>query len=595
MIFDTLTEEQRQFALHPNEAFVQACPGAGKTRTILARIKNISTTLPPRKGIAVISFTNSAIEEFSERSSKEGLDYLLQHPGFTGTFDAFLRQFIFLPIGLPGCDIKPHTIDSWKTLGIEIRLSGTNAFSVGAGLDIFDTENCEPNFVMLSSSKHTALRNHISQHQDSYVRAARTRRANLNRNGYISAKQVRLISLNRMRDTVIGNSIGRALSSRFQEIIIDEAQDCDPLDLEVLNWLRGHGIKVTFVCDVDQSIYGFRDGFQTDLQAALQEYGNGYITENRLTLVGNFRSSPAICSLAASLRLNSTPDVSLGKYRDISYPVIIFPYNDMDSSIGEWFGGHIDSLGIPRSETMILAHSESAGRAASGNAPKPSKGEAKVEVLARAVSNFWTCGASKQLKNNSVVAIEKLLINLTNKRLDDEPYLQTIKRLDINSRILRRQAFELITKLPKNCNDTDVERGSWVEHARTIITSFNLNFEPRHTVRNSLVSPRNGQWSGYLQKQLEISDLPYSTIHYAKGKEYSAVCIVIPKDYPRTIGQTSNLMNTWKNRVSDESKRVVYVGATRSQQVVVIAIPSDLTDTIGLILSTANVSHSIAS
>jgi superfamily I DNA/RNA helicase len=37
-----LTTEQQQFANHEEEAFVEACPGAGKTRTVVARLARIA-------------------------------------------------------------------------------------------------------------------------------------------------------------------------------------------------------------------------------------------------------------------------------------------------------------------------------------------------------------------------------------------------------------------------------------------------------------------------------------------------------------------------------------------------------------------------
>jgi ATP-dependent exoDNAse (exonuclease V) beta subunit len=100
-----LTPEQETFAAHIGGAFVNACPGAGKTRTIIARLARIAATLPPRQGIAILSFTNSAVDEFRERCLAAGLDTLLQYPSFMGTLDAFVRHFVVLPL----CGIKPDT------------------------------------------------------------------------------------------------------------------------------------------------------------------------------------------------------------------------------------------------------------------------------------------------------------------------------------------------------------------------------------------------------------------------------------------------------------------------------------------------------
>lgn len=92
-----LTREQQLFADEPRGLFVQACPGAGKTHTIVVRTARILANLPPRRGVAIISFTNSAVEKFRIQCRRIGLESALSHPSFMGTMDAFVRQFIVLP------------------------------------------------------------------------------------------------------------------------------------------------------------------------------------------------------------------------------------------------------------------------------------------------------------------------------------------------------------------------------------------------------------------------------------------------------------------------------------------------------------------
>ena len=117
-----LTAEQEAFASHAGGTFVHACPGAGKTRTIIARLAKIAATLPPRRGVAVLSFTNSAVDEFRERCRAAGLDPLLKYPSFMGTLDAFVRHFVVLPGCAATSTVRPIILDSWDSLGIEIRL-----------------------------------------------------------------------------------------------------------------------------------------------------------------------------------------------------------------------------------------------------------------------------------------------------------------------------------------------------------------------------------------------------------------------------------------------------------------------------------------
>src|SRR5262245_28066855 len=87
-----LSAEQSQI-LRPGSLAVEACPGAGKTRSIMARYVQRPGVKGP--GIALLSFTNRAIDEVRQRCV--GYPHLLRSPNFVGNFDAFLHRFIVTP------------------------------------------------------------------------------------------------------------------------------------------------------------------------------------------------------------------------------------------------------------------------------------------------------------------------------------------------------------------------------------------------------------------------------------------------------------------------------------------------------------------
>ncbi|MFQ6756909.1 UvrD-helicase domain-containing protein, partial [Cereibacter sphaeroides] len=58
------TLEQEAVVLHDGCAFVTACPGAGKTRTLVERARRL---LADRRGVAVLSFTNAAVDVLEAR------------------------------------------------------------------------------------------------------------------------------------------------------------------------------------------------------------------------------------------------------------------------------------------------------------------------------------------------------------------------------------------------------------------------------------------------------------------------------------------------------------------------------------------------
>nr|WP_272508310.1 UvrD-helicase domain-containing protein [Paenisporosarcina quisquiliarum] len=75
-----------------------ACPGSGKTTTLLAKIFVISNHFPLQnnQGICVITHTNVAIDEIKERLGTES-NKLFEYPNFFGTIQSFVNQFLAIP------------------------------------------------------------------------------------------------------------------------------------------------------------------------------------------------------------------------------------------------------------------------------------------------------------------------------------------------------------------------------------------------------------------------------------------------------------------------------------------------------------------
>ena len=110
-----LTDQQTAVVEAQGILFVEACPGAGKTRALVARLLK-RTEEEPRKGIALISFTNAAIDEVNRRCADRPEALIV--PNFVGTFDSFINRFITRPLYVRQFWRTPRFIDSWSSLGI---------------------------------------------------------------------------------------------------------------------------------------------------------------------------------------------------------------------------------------------------------------------------------------------------------------------------------------------------------------------------------------------------------------------------------------------------------------------------------------------
>ena len=114
-----------------------------------------------------------------------------------------------------------------------------------------------------------------------------------------------------------------------------------------------------------------------------------------------------------------------------------------------------------------------------------------------------------------------------------------------------------------------------------------LSYGPGISARSYFHQPRTADWSKSL-RQSDARRLNWSTIHEAKGREYAAVCVVLPPDRGNA-NHTSPLFDVWENPTEDEAKRVIYVGVTRAEQLVAIAVPAAFSERLVRILNGSRV------
>jgi hypothetical protein len=407
----------------------------------------------------------------------------------------------------------------------------------------------------------------VQANRAAYVEAARQARLGLRKRGYMSAADARVEALARVRDPAWSASLGRAIAARFHELIVDEAQDCNPLDLELLTWLRGHGLRVTVVSDVDQAIYGFRQGDPTNLGAFSLTYG----ADSNLKLSGNFRSSPAICRFAATLRGRAAPDQALGENAAVTLPVYIIKYEGSTppASIHIAFNNRCQQAGIAVSARMVLAHARSSARNACGLHAEAEGGDSKVAKLARATGTYHAKATSGRAREACLLTVEETLLDLMGQYDGQASVARAAEHHGIERRWLRRTALRLITCLQPTCADSQDGRVAWVAALRDAVTSLALTFGAGVTVTRYFRMPPHAEWSQFLRPHTNLAAVSWATIHEAKGSEHGAVCVVIPPgDY------TEPLVAAWESRTDSESKRVIYVGVTRAEKLLAIAVPA---------------------
>ncbi|MEG7603649.1 ATP-dependent helicase [Enterococcus faecalis] len=187
------TIEQIKVINNDNNCVVTACPGSGKTFTIVEKIKRHSKYLKSYEGIIAISYTNKAADEIKSRLKGE-----YKKNFFIGTIDVFCLKEIIIPF---------------------------SKFIVEKNIEDF-------NVVSNSENKF------------SYIEQLEIGQINLN-----DIADISYFILKKVPECL------KYLRAKYKMMFVDEYQDCKENQHLIWRFLSKQGIKLVAVGDVDQSIY----------------------------------------------------------------------------------------------------------------------------------------------------------------------------------------------------------------------------------------------------------------------------------------------------------------------------------------------------
>jgi hypothetical protein len=507
------------------------------------------------RGIAFLSFTNAAVSELELKLRHEGLLPSPAFPHFIGTFDSFIWQFLVVPFGIPGCVEAPRLVPDKDSRVVQpfetarpLRLSFFDRFT-GAVIPALARQ---VGFDVARSPAATKA----------YETLARRSRERFLARGELDFTDARIIANDRLKDMSLSAKLAGAFAARFREVIVDEAQDCNPADLEIIDWLRKAGIATKVVCDPHQSIYQFRGGVTEHLFA----FGKSFDAKNRLPMNGNFRSSHNICRAIVTLRALNAQDVidrALGDHRFDPTPIYVFAYPGVGvpTAVGRKFHEVLETTRIDVAESPVLAATRSTALKAIGQPSDPTTQDMTMR-LALAIMGFQFAFEI----GNRISALEevhKIVLEIEG-RMDGKTYHQYIVAEGIEANTWRPRILRLVRELrydPSVYANADV----WLSRAKALLAPHLPPGGPSISQRLR----RNAALKSVLSPP-PPSGPPARTIHSVKGMQFPAVCVVMTA---ATAGAILDYLETGYSPEAAESAREIYVAASRAQRLLAFAAP----------------------
>lgn len=551
------TDEQLAVIGHDGSAFIRACPGAGKTRVLTERARRLFQNIPPGRGVAFLSFTQAAVFELDNRVRQEGLLPTPIFPSFIGTFDSFVWQFLVAPFGLKDCEERPRLVADFDHLTVQ-PFNGAHPLP-------FSCFCPRTGAILEEAARKRGF--DVSQKPDNqlkaYTTAAIRLREGLRERGQLGFCDARAVALARLNDEILAARIVTALGGRFCEVIVDEAQDCNPDDLKVLSCLRDSGLPVKVVCDPHQSIYEFRGGVTDHLFS----FADTFPADQHKDLTGNFRSTPNICKAIAQLRPlseRSAPDDALGPLKEESVPVQILSYagNGVPSSIGTTFCELLREAGIDVSSAPIVAATKASAAAAVGQ-PRPTGTNHRTIRLAEAVTDFQFAAGFSDMKT-AIESVHRILLELEG-RLCGRSYHQYITDNEIEPASWRSKVISILRALRFDPAAHSDAKG-WHTAAKELL-AHELTIEDGQSIAQKL------KWNAGLDSALAAVSAATAmprTIHSVKGTEYPAICVVTTANKLKSI---LDFLETGEPADKAEEARKLYVAASRAETLLVFAAP----------------------
>src|SRR5208337_1717161 len=300
-----LNEEQTLAVEHPvgSPACLIAGAGSGKTRVLQSRVEwLISMGIPPRRLLA-ITFTNKASSEILSRIVESNPSLIQIGPRVCTIHSLALSAIRKNPIGF-GLQTKVTPLDDYdqiemfkKIIGredsdikpwdVRDKISYHRARAVGFAVDYTNEVHQE------------ALKRHSGYHamtKDEHE-IWQTYEKEKTKNSVVDFDDMVHLCVRRGRQDEKWRA---AVQRMFDHVLMDEAQDTNPVQWEFVNMLLSPtNMNLYVVGDMSQSIYGF-SGAVPEL---LKEYSEGWrgVVPALYKIVRNHRSGKNIVNLANSI------------------------------------------------------------------------------------------------------------------------------------------------------------------------------------------------------------------------------------------------------------------------------------------------------
>ena len=553
-----LTEHQLRAVRPERDIFLTACPGSGKTRAGGVRVARLADD---GLRVAACSYTNVGVEQIRRVLARDlGISLGPRH--FVGTLHSFLLRYVLYPFGhlVTGSQGSPRLISddaAWP----DITFNNDNRVRLPLWRFRFrpDGSLCvrsvPPRFKHKPEDAAAIGQADALRLKANYARAS----------GLVSFDDAMYWS---MRVLLDHPDLAAAVAGRFDELLVDEAQDTSELQLACLQALCATDRlgSLTLIGDLEQSICSYTGASRSGCEQLAEQRGL-----QPVELRENHRSSQRICDVAVHFCSRPEPDRAVGE--DAAHPwepeLLLYPKDQPAEAVAA-FRSRLDVLGHDAADAAVLARGNALVDDLNGRST-PVKVAPRTLAVGRAVSALR--GAGTTLGRRDLEAIDRIVAFCAWDSKD-------LSVLESDARwAVRRATMEMLHGAP----DLSSDLRSWIRGTAAVLATATVPLvdTPSHAA-GRVLSSATGQ-EAHVASEILIPaarSLAAQTVHAIKGESRGAVLVVVDR---LRRGRGGNQGALWSRPLlgevvtADEAEelRIAFVALTRARRFCALALPAD--------------------
>jgi DNA helicase II / ATP-dependent DNA helicase PcrA len=578
-------DESKEFIKCLKTKDIQACPGAGKTTSLVAKLDIIAQHMPfkDNSGILVLTHTNVAVDEIKK---KLGLNAktLLSYPNHVGTFQSFVNKFLAIPMYIKLFGKKPERIDRDVFYKIfQERFDLCNDFhknwlqkradekyvNVLTFIENFDISESEikykgRNVITTSSLMFNEIKT-ISQIPYKIVK-----------NGYLTYSHCYELALKYLNDY---ENIKEIFQKRFKYVFVDEVQDTDDRQFEILDKLFSNSdVIIQRIGDKNQAIFSNMNSSSIGWK----------VNSDFLEIKNTKRLSKVISEKVTNFAI-SPQDLKGNEEITIFPTIILYDIENIGELVFKEFGNIIIENGLHNIENSKFKAVGAVGKIhEKGEITIPSyfpdftkndddsvNYDSILEKIKLFDKNKFLAKDFRKILLDVVIEYLKLKdVKNEDKYFTKKTLFQFLENKEKNIYIdFKIKLFNSVKKLYKQeCIDDEIKIkleiilnlfGKRIDEIslKTIIKNYKINFSDK-TTKNKFK---------YENADIEF-EIDISTIHKIKGETHTATLVLETYKNKYDLEILLNLLKNKKRASFDDKKKLLYVAMSRPTHLLCFAM-----------------------